>query len=66
MAEPTSGIMVHKPENGQAGVAVTPAMIEAGERELFFYEPGESYAAECVAEIYAAMEAARLRGLRKT
>ena len=45
---------------------ITPEMIEAGETELVFYEPGESYAAECVAEIYAAMEAARLQGLRKT
>ncbi len=52
-------------EKRQAGVEVTPAMVEAGETELFFYEPGESYAAECVAEIYSAMEAARLQGLRK-
>lgn len=47
-------------------IEVTPEMIEAGAIELFYYEPGEGYAAECVAEIYAAMEAARLQGLRKT
>lgn len=55
-------------DNGQPGAEIkaTAEMIEAGEKEFFFYEPGESYAAECVAEIYAAMEAARLQGLRKT
>ena len=54
------------PDARQAGVEVTPEMIEAAEKELCFYEPGESYVAECVAEIYAAMEVARLQGLRKT
>ncbi len=44
MAEPTSGIMGHKPEIGQASAEfeITPAMMEAGVEELWKWEPGWS------------------------
>jgi hypothetical protein len=53
------------PEKRQVGkeIEITPEMIEAGITELFFYERGSDDSDECVAAIYAAMEAARLRTL---
>ncbi len=47
--------MEHKPENGQAGVEVTPKMIEAGLRVIAGYSEWEQ-ARETVAKIFVVMD----------
>ena len=48
-------------------IEVTPEMIDAGLCELTLYERGADDGAECIREIYVAMEEARLqRGGKKT
>jgi hypothetical protein len=47
-------------------IAITPAMVEAGLDELAFWALDDSHvSAACISEVYAAMERARLEGLRK-
>jgi hypothetical protein len=53
-------------ERDRPEIEITPEMIEAGLAELFYYERGADDGAECIAEIYTAMERARLQGARKT
>ena len=47
--------MEHKPENGQAGVEVTPEMIEAGVDILMRFDWGWSDPNAYAADIYRAM-----------
>ena len=56
-------LMPSIPQNGQTGdIKITSEMIQAGLREFTFYERGADDGAECIREIYTAMEEARLRG----
>ena len=46
------------PENGQAGVEVTPEMIKAGTHELFSFDPEIDSGSEFVKRVFLAMTAA--------
>ena len=47
--------MEHKPENGQAGVEVTPEMVQAGLAELATFDPDSDLGSQLVTQIFLAM-----------
>lgn len=63
---PATASAVGAPETELTEIEVTPAMIEAGVRELCLYSPEDSDATETVSSILKAALASQIRSGRKS